>query len=133
MRVLLPRVLFLLMAVVGVACDSNPTAASLPATLTIAPGESATADSVRVTFVKVTSDTRCPINALCIQAGDAGAQFRITVRGNEATSDLALVDPAKRSTTVGGVTVEFDSLQPHPVSGETTDPKTYRATVNIRQ
>ena len=125
--------LVLVIAALGVGCQSNPTAASLPATLTIAPGESATADSVRVTFVKVTSDTRCPINALCIQAGDAMAQFRITVRGNEATSDLALVDPTRRSTIVGGVTIEFDNLQPHPVAGETTDPKTYRATVTIRQ
>jgi hypothetical protein len=130
MKALLP---VLVIAALGVGCQSDPTAPSLPATVTLAPGESATADSVRVTFVKVTSDTRCPINALCIQAGDAVAQFRTTVRGNEATSDLALVDPTRRFTIVGGVTVEFDNLQPHPVGGQTTDPKTYRATVTIRQ
>ena len=126
------RALLLLIAIVSVACGSNPTIPSLPATVTLAPGESATAESVRVTFVKVQSDSRCPINAICVSAGDAIVQFRITARGNEATPDLSLADPAKRSTTIGGITVEFDALQPHP-AGQPTDPKEYRATVTIRQ
>ena len=133
MRQIYKRAFFLLFATLSVACGSNPSTPSLPATVTLALGESAIAESVRVTFVKVQSDSRCPINAVCVWAGDAIAQFRITAHGNEAAPDLSLADPTKRATTIGGITVEFEALQPHPFAGQSTDPKTYRATVNIRQ
>ena len=129
----LPRGISLLLVVaLGGACGSNPTIPSLPATVTLAPGESATAESVRVTFVQVLSDSRCPTNAMCVVAGEAIAQFKITVRGNEATSDLGVVDPAKRSTAVGGTTFVLEALQPHPIAGQSTDPKAYRATMEIK-
>jgi hypothetical protein len=115
------------------ACGSSPDVPSLPATVILAPRESAIADSVRVTFVKVTSDSRCPINALCVSAGEATAVFSITVRGIESTPELGVVNPARRTTEVGGIVVEFDDLQPLPFGGQPTDPKDYRARVKIAQ
>ena len=116
------------------ACGSSPDVPSLPAVVTIAPGESARADSVRVTFVRVTSDSRCPINAICASAGEATAVFNITVRGLESAPELGVVSPAKRTTELGGIIVEFDDLQPFPVAGQPpTDSKDYRARVKIAE
>ena len=115
------------------ACGSSPDIPSLPATVILAIGESARAESVRVTFVKVTSDSRCPINAVCVSAGEATAVFNVTVRGIETTPELGVVNPAKRTTEVGGIVVEFDDLQPIPFAGQPTDPKDYRARVKIAQ
>ena len=80
------------------ACGSSPDVPSLPAVVTLAPGEAARAESVRVTFVRVTSDSRCPINAICASAGEATAVFSITVRGLESAPELGVVNPAKRTT-----------------------------------
>lgn len=120
-------------ATLVVACGSSPDVPSLPATVILAPGESARAESVRVTFVKVTSDSRCPINAVCVSAGEATAVFNITVRGLESAPELAVVNPAKRTAELGGIVIEFDDLQPLPFAGQPTDPKDYRARVKIAQ
>jgi hypothetical protein len=118
-------------ATLVVACGSSPDVPSLPATVTLAPGESAIAESVRVTFVKVTADWRCPINAICASAGEAMAIFNVTAHGVEASPELGVVDPAKRITVVNGIVVEFEDLQPLPFAGQPTDPKSYRARVKI--
>jgi len=120
-------------ATLVVACGSSPDVPSLPATVILAPGESARAESVRVTFVKVTSDSRCPINAICASAGEATAIFNVTAHGIESSPELGVVDPAKRITVVGGIVVEFDDLQPFPFAGQPTDPKNYRARVKISE
>ena len=111
------------------AIGTSPTA---PANIVIAVGSTARASGAVVTFQRVVSDSRCPLNAACVWAGDAVAEFAVSARGLDSHYELHLNDAAKRSVTHRGIIIEFQSLDPLPVAGEKTDPAAYRAKVDIR-
>ena len=64
------------------ACDGGPSGPTvdLNERFTVAVGDTATLDSprVRLEFVEVSGDSRCPADALCIQGGDAVVRLRAT-------------------------------------------------------
>jgi len=85
-----------------------------------------------ITFVRVVSDSRCPIDAQCIQAGDVVASFRVTASRTIADVDLWLRDPARRLATVSGLVLELKAMSPSPIAGRPMDPADYRATIGVR-
>src|SRR5690242_3025396 len=94
--------LFLIGAIVAasaIACSSMPTAPTDPAVVTLAPGASTTYGSLKVTFVRVTGDSRCPGDATCIVAGDAQAAIELDGLGPAQSAEIFLVDPSKRTIT----------------------------------
>jgi hypothetical protein len=145
------------------ACSngSNPAAPSQPSTpapapatpinhtATLAPGEgTAVRDGTRelqVTFTGVTSDSRCPADAVCITAGEATLAFSVTTTVsneavNGATMRLSMSSPLQLSTTPSRAsqriddtyTVALEGLLPYPfASQKPLDPQLYRATVRI--
>ena len=118
--------------VVATAGCSSPTEPQEPAVVTLAPGGSTTYGSLRVTFDRVTSDTRCPGDALCIQAGDAKVAIEIYRLGLRRSAELALVEPSKRSITHTGYTITFDVLNPYPFFSQgPIPPAAYRARFTI--
>ena len=127
------RAAFMFVAVVvSASCSSSPAAPSDPVNLTLAPGDTRSASGLTVRFIRLVSDSRCPGDALCIQAGDAEVAIETTVFGLRQTAELALVAPAKRSTTHGSYTVTFETLEPYPfVSRGPIAPGDYRATFLI--
>lgn len=114
------------------ACASSPASPTQPAVVTLAPGESSGAGGLTVKFIRVTADSRCPGDAVCIQAGDAQVATETTVLGSTKAAELYLVDPAKRTITHGGYTITFDALTPYPfLSLGPIAPSAYRATFKI--
>ena len=115
------------------ACNNQnpvgPTVA-LDQQFVLAPGEIASIEGtvVRVLFEEVASDSRCPINALCVTAGDAVVVIRVTEQSGSSRYELHISDPSRRHATHRDVRVELVALQPHPISGRRTDPAEYRAT-----
>lgn len=72
---------------------------------------------VRVTFHTLVSDSRCPIDAVCVWEGDAVVRLRLERAG--AASDTALHWSTRpglgpRTVTVGGWDVTFFGLTPAP-------------------
>jgi hypothetical protein len=110
----------------GDTAPTGPTVA-LNERFTLAPGELATVDgtSLRVQFVRVASDSRCPADVVCIQMGDAAVELLV----NGAPYDLHTFDERRSSVTVGGVQIELVELQPYPVSSRQIQPGEYRATL----
>ena len=124
---LIPAVVCLLLAT---ACyENSATGPTVPLNerFTLAPGETAVlADtSLRVQFVRVSNDSRCPADAVCIQGGDA--TVHILVDGG--AYELHTGDASQASITHGGVTIELVELQPYPFSSRTIAPGDYRATL----
>jgi hypothetical protein len=103
---------------------------SVPATFTLKPGQTASIQGIDVTFRQVVSDSRCPINALCIWAGDATIAFSVRALGQDARHDLQLAEPAKRTVAVRQFILELQDLQPYPVAGQPPDADSYRATIS---
>ena len=80
-------------------------------------GESAlTTDDVRIRFDTVRSDSRCPMDAICVRAGEAIIALTLS-RGGEIPVGRELdTTPARSSTTFLNFLITLSQLQPYPRS-----------------
>ncbi len=66
---------------------------------------------LRVTFLSVRSDSRCPMGVLCIWAGDADIVLRVDTGAGSTEVDVhSTVDP--RSVILTGYRIELVDIQP---------------------
>jgi hypothetical protein len=100
---------------------------------TLAVGETATIDrtAVRLQFVAVTGDSRCPADAVCIQGGDAVVQVRVIDAGATSAYQLHSGDAQRAQVLHGALRVVLVELQPYPFSSRPTAPGDYRATFTV--
>jgi hypothetical protein len=117
------------------ACDENsPIGPSYPLNqrFTIAAGETAIVEGagLRLQFLRVTGDSRCPADALCILGGDAIVHVQVMDDdGGRADYQLHTGDPARAAVTHRQVRIELVELQPYPFSNRAITPGDYRATL----
>jgi hypothetical protein len=118
----------------SMACDGGmPTApATASATVTLAIGETVAVPdtSLSLTFAAVSSDSRCPVDVVCIQLGEAVVALDALARAG--TSRFALSTTGSRQVAqVGGYRIELASLLPERRASRPIDPGDYRATVHV--
>lgn len=127
----------LLAAMLGVValtgCSSVGTAVSLGQEFQLAPGQSAAVkgEELTVRFVEVAADSRCPLGATCIRAGEAISQVEITYQGT--TYPLSLTQPGLSEppkTAFKNYEITFD-LSPYPQVGEELKKEDYRLKLEI--
>lgn len=120
---------------VTAACDESPTGPTvvLDQRFTLAVGDTATVEpsTVRLEFVEVSGDSRCPADAICIWAGDAVVRLRATAGTAGTTLDLHTDDSARASSAFQGLRIELKELQPYPISSRTITQGDYRATLTV--
>jgi hypothetical protein len=115
------------------SCSSTPAAPSAEVPLgrefSLKPGESVIIEStdLRVTFLKVVNDSRCPADAVCIQAGDAVVALRVGKAGVELRSSSA------PEAAVGAFLLRLERVEPYAYSGKTIEPGDYRAVLKVTQ
>ena len=122
------------------ACSSNPstgTDVKVPTSQTVTQreigrafdmkiGETISVGELRLTFRSVEGDSRCPIDAICVWAGDAEIALKIEQGSQAAVAALhTMLEPKK--TEWNGYTIQLVSIQPARSSTAPTDPKDYRA------
>jgi hypothetical protein len=117
------------------ACEEkSPLAPTVPLNqqFTLAPGESASIEntSLGVEFMRVSGDSRCPADAICIQGGDALVEVRVR-NGGAAEYELHTGDQSRAAVTHAGFRIELVQLQPYPFSSRTIQPGEYRATLTV--
>lgn len=83
-----------------------------------------------VTFVEVIEDSRCPIDAVCIQAGRATVRLTVDHAGRRHELELSTRDGAV-ADSVGGHEVRLVALLPPPRAAEPTAPDSYRVTLLV--
>jgi hypothetical protein len=127
-RPLIGCLLALLALSVGCVSPVEPTG---PVTTELGVGTSLTHGPLTVTFVEVTTDSRCPLNALCIHAGDATVVIAARVGGDTSRYTLQINDPARRSVVHAGYVITATELAPYPYTVNPIDPASYRLTVKI--
>lgn len=102
--------------------------------VTLRAGESAAirGTPARITFERILSDSRCAIDVVCIQAGEATASFRMdTGRGGADT--FVLDTDRKASAIVSGYRVSLVSVSPAPRSTIRIDPRSYVVLLSVSQ
>lgn len=128
------RVLLTFCLLSATACLGNSPSSPAPfdREIVLAQGQTAGLDGgLSVRFVEVIGDSRCPINATCIQGGDA--IVRITVSGNRSRGDRDLHTGTLAPVTFEDLELRLVDLHPYPFGGRTTDPADYRATLHVKR
>jgi hypothetical protein len=140
-RITMPAALCALV-VIGAGCSTavGTTESISPRThraevgrdVTLAPGDVARLpDGFAVRFERISDDSRCPEDVVCVTAGDAIAELgRVDEVGVVRVSVLGTYE-TPRQVDVGGYTVEVIDLTPAPNTARPFDPSDYRLTVVI--
>jgi len=93
-------------------------------------GESVALNDLRLTFRSVDGDSRCPIDVVCVWAGDAEIALKIEQGSKAAVAALhTTLEPKK--TEWNGYTVSLVSLAPSPKASVPVDPANYRAEIVV--
>jgi hypothetical protein len=128
-------VVFCLLGATG--CDErSPLAPTVPLNerFTLARGEAAIVRELdlRLEFVQVTGDSRCPVGAGCILGGDAIVHVRASEPGTTPVDyELHTADPSRAAVVHRQARIELVELQPFPFSGRTIEQDEYRATLAV--
>lgn len=133
LALILATVCLLLATACNESSPVGPTV-SLDQRFTLAPGETASVQDagLRVLFVEVTGDSRCPADAVCIQGGDALVHVRVyDRRGRPAVYDLHTGDASRADVIHRLARVTLIELQPYPFSSRTIAREDYRATFTV--
>lgn len=87
-------------------------------------GETVAVDGPKVTPLAVLEDSRCPMNARCVWAG----QVRLKVRVHLGAGDRDLELTSDKPAQVADGTLELVEIRPDRVAGEgqSLDPRDYR-------
>ncbi len=83
-----------------------------------------------VTFVEVVEDSRCPIDAVCIQAGRATVRLAVDVGGTRDELRLSTREGAV-ADTVGSYEIRLIALLPAPRAAAPTPPDAYRVSLQV--
>jgi hypothetical protein len=122
--------------VAATACHEKSPAGPSPSVnqrFILAPGERAAIRNspIAVEFLRVSGDSRCPGDAICIQGGDALVHVRVDGNGT-GEYDLHTGDQSRASATHAGYLIELLELQPYPFSSQPPiQPDDYRATLRV--
>ena len=93
-------------------------------------GETVGVGDLRLTFRSVEGDSRCPIDAICVWAGDAEIALKIEQGSQAAVAALhTTLEPKK--TEWNGYTIALVSIAPSRNSATPLDPKDYRAQILV--
>lgn len=93
-------------------------------------GESFAINDVKLTFRSVDADSRCPIDVVCVWAGDAEVALKIDQGSQSAVASLhTTVEPKK--VEWNGYTITLVTLTPVGQASKPVDPKDYRAQVLV--
>ena len=127
--------LFLAACASGGGTAPTPPNPGLNEEFTLAPGPTAAVNgtNVRLTFDRVSEDSRCPTDVTCVWEGDAVVVLKVKVEAEEATREVHTQggEPRSRKAPVGDYVVTLVRLDPEPRSTGTIEASAYRATLRV--
>jgi hypothetical protein len=129
-----------ILSVAGCASSSVPTdpvvysQAEAADSIRVRVGQTVVVEGIRVRFSAVESDSRCPVDAVCVWAGDAIANFVVeqNCECRSAAFDLKLHTTLQpKSGTAYGFKVELLLLSPAPRASQPIRQADYSAWLRI--
>jgi hypothetical protein len=129
------RRVFIIVSLLCAGCAGNPAQPGQPSfgePFDLRAGASATIDQgLAIIFDRVMSDSRCPMDAICVTAGDAVVAVTIS-QGAAGSGGRELHTDARGSeASYLAYTITLLALQPFPQSGRQIRPDDYVATLAV--
>ena len=131
------RSLGAVLALLLVACGSSPTDPGNPvrdATIVAQFGKSTQVNSdVRVSFVQLVEDSRCPASVVCAWAGNGAIRLDITTGGRTQPITLNTAGGSffPREASAAGYTFTLVQLDPQRQTTDEIPAEQYRATIRV--
>jgi hypothetical protein len=123
-------------ACVSVGCAAHPAQPSRPLgqPFDLRAGASAVlSDGFRVTFDGVRSDSRCPLDALCVQAGEAVVALTLSAPSAGQVERELRTAPGLSELTYLSYVMKLTALAPFPRSAQQIRPEDYVATFTVER
>jgi hypothetical protein len=102
-------------------------------TLSVGKSSAIAGENITIKFVEVTSDSRCPLNATCVWAGEVSCLVEVT-KNNLNAYRLVLTQPGltdlPSQQDFDGHEITF-RVEPYPVAGEQIAQEEYRLVMTI--
>lgn len=116
-------------------CSSDPTGPEPGDSFTLKPGERVTLPDAetRVRFQGVSEDSRCPLRAQCVWAGDGAAVFEIAPLDGDAMEHTLHTNEGPTGVVLGRYELELLELDPYPEVPGGIAPDDYRATLVLQE
>jgi len=131
---LVPLALFFLCtAVMGVVTGPEETEDQVQLKLKIGEEQRLKNEGLRIRFVSVVEDSRCPKNVNCVWAGNGKVLLNIADRRKKSRSVELNTNLEPRAVTSSGYEIKLLELDPYPVVNETIQPDKYVAILAIRK
>ena len=83
--------------------------------------------ATRLTFNQVREDSRCPANAMCVWAGDAKIEVRISRNGGPLETNVMSISRPNNELRTGNLHIRFVGLAPYPGTDPENVPPAYVA------
>ena len=131
--VILTSIVWIVAASTGCARNPNqPGELALRQSVELRAGSSATLEGgLTIAFDRVTSDSRCPMNAFCVWAGDAIVAVLLSQRpGGSAARELH-TDARGSETSYLAYSIKLLTLAPYPQTDREIRPEDYVATIEV--
>jgi hypothetical protein len=112
----------------------NPVSADLDQEFKLKVGRQAfiEEENLKIFFISVPEDSRCPIGAVCFWSGNGEVSIELVKDYDETIDTLNThIDP--NSAQFLNYQVILKNLDPYPVEGELIDPKNYVATLVVKK
>ena len=90
-------------------------------------------ENLNITFLSVLEDSRCPIGAQCVWAGNAKIRVRVENPEIQASQVELNTDLEPKSTDVGNYRLTLESLSPHPSLKHQIQSSEYVAIFSLKQ
>jgi hypothetical protein len=130
----------IILTAVGVSCSSGNGASPSPSEIglgqqfALSPGQSQSlnAEDLIFKFIAVTADSRCPLGAQCIQAGQGVSQLQVTSKGQTSTLELVEIGLTSGSANaeMGLYKIAFQ-LTPYPEVGKQIKSSDYKLLLTV--
>jgi hypothetical protein len=88
-------------------------------------------DGLKVTFDRVQSDSRCPMDALCVWAGDAIITVWLSQPGGIQAEHALHTQPGGAEASYLAYVIKLVALAPYPRSDRQIRPDDYVATLMV--
>jgi hypothetical protein len=113
------------------ACADEPTGPEAGEPFTLAPGKRVTLEPLgtHVRFLRVAEDSRCPLRAQCVWAGDGAVVFEIAPRDGDAMEHTLHTNEGPKAVVLDSHELTLLQLNPHPEVPGDIVPEDYRATL----
>jgi hypothetical protein len=107
---------------------TNASSTSLYEGFTVGLNESKKIGNTTIKAWAVTQDSRCPMDALCIQAGKVTVAFDISDPAGDSTKELTIGDTIETSSLI----FTLKEVQPYPISTKKTQDGEYRFVMDVK-